>query len=29
LMFDKLGFSLVHYASCAMGIGILPLSLNS
>jgi hypothetical protein len=29
LMFDKVGFSLVHYESCAMGIGIPPLSLNS
>jgi len=29
LMFDKVGFSLVHNESCAMGIGILPLSLNS
>jgi len=29
LMFDKVGFSVVHYESCAMGIGILPLSLNS
>jgi len=29
LMFDKVGFSLVHYESYAMGIGILPLSLNS
>jgi len=28
LMFDKVGFSIVHYESCAMGIGILPLSLN-
>ena len=28
LMFDKVGFSLVHYKSCGMGIGI-PLSLNS
>ena len=22
LMFDKVGFSIVHYESCAMGIGI-------
>jgi len=29
LIFDKVGFSLVHYESCAMGIGILPLNLNS
>jgi len=29
LMFDKVGFSLVHYESCAMGIVIPPLSLNS
>ena len=29
LIFDKVGFSLVHYESCAMGIGIPPLSLNS
>jgi hypothetical protein len=29
LTFDKVGFSLVHYESCAMGIGIPPLSLNS
>jgi len=29
LMFDKVGFSLVHYASCGMGIGIPPLNLNS
>jgi hypothetical protein len=29
LMFDKVGFSLVHYESCAMGISIPPLSLNS
>jgi len=29
LIFDKVGFGLVHYESCAMGIGILPLSLNS
>jgi len=29
LMFDEVGFSLVHYDSCAMGIGIHPLSLNS
>jgi hypothetical protein len=29
LMFDKVGFSLVHYESCGMGIGIPPLSLNS
>jgi hypothetical protein len=24
LMFDKVGFSLVHYESCGMGIGIPP-----
>jgi len=29
LMVNKVGFSLVHYESCAMGIGIPPLSLNS
>jgi len=29
LMFDKVGFNHVHYESCAMGIGIPPLSLNS
>ena len=29
LMFDEVGFSLVHYESCGMGIGIPPLSLNS
>jgi len=29
LIFDKVGFSLVHYESCVMGIGIPPLSLNS
>jgi hypothetical protein len=29
LIFDIVGFSLVHYESCAMGIGIPPLSLNS
>jgi len=29
LMFDKVGFSLVHYESCMMGNDILPLSLNS
>jgi len=29
LMFDKVGFSLVHYESCVMGIGIPPLNLNS
>jgi len=29
LMFGKVGFSLVHYESCAMDIGIPPLSLNS
>jgi len=29
LMFDKVGFSLVHYERCVMGIGIPPLSLNS
>jgi len=29
LIFDKVGFSLVHYGSCAMGIGIPPPSLNS
>jgi len=28
-MFDKVGFSLVHYESCVMVIGILPLRLNS
>jgi len=28
-MFDKVCFSLVHYESCVMGIGIPPLSLNS
>jgi hypothetical protein len=29
LMFDKEGFSLIHYESCTMGNGIPPLSLNS
>jgi len=29
LIFDKVSFSLVHYESCAMGIGNPPLSLNS
>jgi len=29
LMFDNVGFSLVHYESCTMSIGILPWSLNS
>ena len=29
LMVNKVGFSLVQYESCAMGIGIPPLSLNS
>jgi len=29
LISDKVDFSLVHYESCAMGIGIPPLSLNS
>jgi len=29
LMFDNMGFSLFHYESCAMGISIHPLSLNS
>jgi hypothetical protein len=29
LMLDKVGFSLVHYESCAMGISIHPLSLSS
>jgi len=29
LIFDKVGFSLVHYESCAMGIDIPPLNLNS
>jgi len=29
LMFDKVGFSLVHYESSAMGIVIPPLRLNS
>jgi hypothetical protein len=28
LMFNKAGFSLVCYESCAMDIGIPPLSLN-
>jgi len=29
LMFDKVGFSHIHYESCAMGIGIPPPSINS
>jgi hypothetical protein len=29
LTFDNMGFSLVQSESCAMGIGIPPLSLNS
>jgi len=29
LIFDKVGYSLVHYESCVMGIGIHPQSLNS
>jgi len=29
LMFDKVGFGLVHYESCVMDIGIPTLSLNS
>jgi hypothetical protein len=29
LMFNEVGFSLVHYESCVMDIGIPPLSLNS
>ena len=29
LIFDKVGFSLVHNESCAMGIGISPLNLDS
>jgi hypothetical protein len=29
LMFGKVGFSVVHYESCAKEIGIPPLSLNS
>jgi len=29
LMFDEVSFGLVHYESCAMGIGISPPSLNS
>jgi hypothetical protein len=29
LMFNKVGFILVHYESCAMDIGIPPLNLNS
>jgi len=29
LMFDKVGFSLVHCESCTMGIGRPPPSLNS
>jgi len=29
LMFNKLGFSLVHNVSCVMDIGMPPLSLSS
>jgi hypothetical protein len=29
VIFDKVGFSVVHYESCVMGIGIPSLSLNS
>jgi len=29
LMFNEVSFSLVHYESCVMDIGIPPLSLNS
>jgi hypothetical protein len=29
LIVDKVGFSFVHYKSCAMGIGIPPLNVNS
>ena len=28
LMFEKVGFSLVQDESCAIGIGILPLSVT-